>query len=322
MSKEKSVLSYYYRIMHATMKIATIAVACTLYTQHSLAIEPAALPEFNQKFYQPADSERIRSLKKHQHNAYQQRAGSLKTKVSASSTVISRFTSGTGFFIDYHHIITNEHVVQSCKHIRIRGAVQPSYAQLVSIDKDSDLALLRTSRSPIRPAALRGSKQIGIGDSVSVMGYPLEHGVTGSYILKNARITDVSSDSTSSNRIQFTDSVEKGNSGGPLLDASGTVIGVIVGKMNFYLANGSTINKSKPIKTSSVAINLTTLKRFLDKFHVLYYTDDVNTPFTTQYMEQKAQQYIVNIHCVKTPSEEAGADPRFPYHQVAFSNTQ
>lgn len=319
MNNESSIFFPSSHPMDKAVRILILMIVFVSYVGDTLAMEPARLPDFNQKFYEKASSERIRSFRNHQYKAYQQRMGMVKTKVSSYTGAISRFTSGTGFFIDYHHIITNEHVVQSCKHIRIRGAVQPSYAELVSIDKDSDLALLRTSRSPVRPASLRGTKKVDVGDQVAVIGYPLEHGVTGRSTFKDARITDVSSDEMSSTRIQFTDSVEKGNSGGPLLDSSGTVIGVIVGKMNYYLASGGNVNKSKPIKTSSVAINLSTLKHFLDKFHIAYYTDDLNTPFTSQYMAEKAQQYIVNIHCVKTPSEETGPDPVFPYRQVASS---
>jgi S1-C subfamily serine protease len=306
--------------MICSIKIVTLMVIPFTYINPAFAIGEANLPEFNQKFHSQADKHRIRLINKQTAHSSQQRMAILGTKTIPTSGVVSRFTSGTGFYVDYHHIITNEHVVQSCQHIRIRGAVQPSYAQLLAIDKNSDLALLRTSRSPIRPAPLRGTKEIDVGEKVSVIGYPLENGVTGKYILKDASITDIDNDDKATSRIQFTDSVEKGNSGGPLIDSSGTVIGVIVGKMNYYLNNGKSSQKSKPIKVSSVAINLITLKRFLDKFNILYYTDDVNTPYATPYMEEKAQQYVVNIHCVKSGTEEAGPDPKFPYRQVASTS--
>lgn len=309
--------------MAYALKIVIIGAVPFLYSFCALSVETPNLPEFKSKFYEKADLHRIRSVKDQQYKAYQQRMAMLGTKVSNDTGVVSRFTSGTGFFIDYHHIVTNEHVVQECQHIRIRGAVQPSYAQLIAVDKDSDLAILRTTRSPLRPASLRGNKSINIGEKVSVIGYPLENGVTGKYILKNAHITNVDNDDNSSNRIQFTDSVEKGNSGGPLIDGSGTVIGVIVGKMNYYLNNtGSTKHAAKPIKTSSVAISLATLKNFLNKFNILYYTDDVNTAYTSDYMEEKAQEYVVNIHCVKTPTRDAGADPKFPYRVVASTSSE
>ncbi len=211
---------------------------------------------------------------------------------------IIHISSGTGFFVSNDSIITNEHVVHECKSIRIRGAVEPAFATLVSVDKKNDLALLKTSRSPIMAAPLRGDLPIEVGEEVSVMGYPLEHGMKGSYLIRKAKITKDSDVLDGAERIQFTDSVEKGNSGGPLLDSNGTVIGVIVGKVSFYLA-GSDIKNTQPIKTSSVAITLDTLKYFLDKNRISYRIDNTLYKFEDSYMENKAKDYIVNIQCVK-----------------------
>lgn len=214
-------------------------------------------------------------------------------------------TSGTGFFVSNNAIVTNEHVVNGCKHIRIRGAVEPGYAELVSIDKKNDLALLTTSRSPRVYAPLRGDIPIEIGEEVNVMGYPLDRGIKGDYLIRKAVITNNNDVYEGIERIQFTDSVEKGNSGGPLLDTNGTVIGVIVGKMNYYLADSD--DDAKPIKTSSVAITLEHLKSFLDKNQIYYRTDSTIYKFADSYMENKAKDYIVNIQCVKD-DVEGGAE--------------
>jgi len=211
---------------------------------------------------------------------------------------VIHISSGTGFFVSNDSIITNEHVVQDCKSIRIRGAVEPGFATLAYVDKKNDLALLKTSRSPIMAAPLRGDMPIAVGEEVSVMGYPLEHGMKGSYLIRKAKITNSDDVFDGVDRIQFTDSVEKGNSGGPLLDTNGTVIGVIVGKMNFYLA-GADPKTTAPLKTSSVAITLDTLKHFLDKNHIFYRTDNTLYKFEDSYMENKAKDYIVNIQCAK-----------------------
>ncbi len=217
---------------------------------------------------------------------------------------VTRFTSGTGFFVDYQHIITNEHVVNSCNHIRIRGAVEPSYAKLVAIDHKNDLALLVTNNHPVRPALLRGEKNIKIGENVSVLGYPLKSGITGKYVVKYAQVTDTSMYSDVPGSIQFTDTVEKGNSGGPLMDSSGTVVGVVVGKMSFYPLDQKGHKINTPIKTSSIAIGLQKLKEFLDKFNVQYYTNDVAISYDKPYMEAQAKQYIVNVHCIKSETNE------------------
>lgn len=278
------------------------------------------LPEFSDRFTTKADYSRIHHIKQKQHKAFQQRLAMLTsdTKTAAMDDV-SRFVSGTGFFVDSNYIITNQHVVDTCDHIRIRGAVQPSYAKVYAIDRQNDLAILRTTRASEHVAPIRQQQIVKVGEAVTIMGYPLEHGITGDYVVKSAKVTDVSDTYGSGNRIQFTDSVEKGNSGGPLLDAFGRVTGVIVGKMSFYLASNNHSAQSKPIKTASVAINLPTLERFLDKHRIYTKKATATTQYSKTQMETQAKQYIVNIHCVKTPTLEAeGKTPKFPDNNITL----
>lgn len=232
---------------------------------------------------------------------YQKEITLSKSKSTVDQT--THLTSGTGFFVSNDTIVTNEHVVQRCGHIRIRGAVDPGYAELIALDKDNDLALLKTSRTPRVVAPLRGNSSIKVGEEVNVMGYPLDRSIKGKYLVKKAVITNNHDVYEGVERIQFTDTVEKGNSGGPLLDTNGTVIGVIVGKMSFYLA-GSDIENTKPIKTSSVAITLKNLKDFLNKNNIFYRTDNTVYKFADSSMENKAKDYIVNIQCVKDEDED------------------
>ncbi|PIR39656.1 MAG: hypothetical protein COV35_03895 [Alphaproteobacteria bacterium CG11_big_fil_rev_8_21_14_0_20_39_49] len=213
----------------------------------------------------------------------------------------THFTSGTGFFVNQHNIITNDHVVQNCKYIKVRGAIEPDYATIVLRDKANDLALLQTSSSSKRVAMLRGEGlPVKVGEAVTVMGYPLEHGIKGDYIIKKGKITDTEDVYQGIKRLQFTDSVEKGNSGGPLLDENGSVIGVVVGKMSFYLADSDmTGENAKPVKTSSMAISLDSLREFLDDNRIVHRSSGIRNAMADKWMERKAKEYIVNVHCIK-----------------------
>lgn len=236
--------------------------------------------------------------------------GSLKiSHIPASETQFStisiplqkeftHFSSGTGFFVNHHFIVTSEHVVKDCRHIRVRGDIDPGYAKIHAVDSESDLALLVTNRSPSRIAPLRNEALVREGDHVVVVGYPLEDGQGDDYVVAQASITETNDNYSGKDRLQFTDSVSKGNSGGPLLDESGNVVGVIVGRMSYYLAGANDAVK-KPVKTSSVAVNVERLKQFLDLHDIYYRTDAIRYDFKKDWVEQKAKEFVVNIHCVK-----------------------
>lgn len=211
-----------------------------------------------------------------------------------------KFISGTGFFIDQDHIVTNAHVVKSCKDINVKGAVSQAAVEVEVLDAQKDLAILKTKKTAPNVAEI-SHLPVTIGKDVVVMGYPMNAGVSGKYVIKTANITDVSEPFNGENRIHFTDSVEKGNSGGPLLDINGNVVGVIVGKMSFYLSEFENYDsKQPPIKISSVAISVETLKKFLTQHNFKYKTDSANTSSPSiQKLEKKAKDYIVNIHCIQ-----------------------
>ena len=141
---------------------------------------------------------------------------------------------------------------------------------------------------------------VTIGENVTVIGYPLEHGIKGNYLIKKGAVTDTEDVYDGIKRIQFTDTVEKGNSGGPLLDENGSVIGVVVGKMSFYLADSDMSgSNAKPVKTSSMAINLDSLRNFLGENRVVYRSSSIRHAIADKWMERKAKEYIVNVHCIK-----------------------
>lgn len=216
------------------------------------------------------------------------------------------FTSGTGFYISKNYIVTNHHVVDNCQGIQIRGEIVPNFAKIYAVDKNNDLAILETPVNPEFTAELNDNDEVNIGDNVTVIGYPLQYGIRGKQLVKNASITNNNDEYNGQKRIQFTDAIEEGNSGGPLLDDNGKVIGVVAGKMSFYLANSydQDSQNAKPIKTVSVAISLSTLKEFLQKYRIIYKNynladNDLANNASLKRKSDLAKKYIVNIHCMK-----------------------
>lgn len=213
-----------------------------------------------------------------------------------------KVSSGTGFFIDYNYIITNAHVVNKCINIAVRGAVSPTNGSLIATDQQNDLALIYVKEQPEQLPYLRVNSDVKSGDLVFIIGYPLEHSHTGDYVLKQAQIVDFVEPFDQSKKIEFTAELANGNSGGPLIDSGGNVIGVIQAKKTSYLhfedENGFIYKDNENVKISGVAIGLSQLKSFLNGNHVSYRENTTYDIFTIYKPQDIAQNYIVNIHCI------------------------
>ncbi|MCC7260566.1 MAG: trypsin-like peptidase domain-containing protein [Alphaproteobacteria bacterium] len=227
-----------------------------------------------------------------------------KEKPQAAPAGYHVVSSGTGFFVSNRgYVITNNHVIEGCSTAMIRGAVNPVDAQVVAVDKENDLALLKTTVQPQRTATMRISdKSVRVGDPVMVMGYPQEHGISGVYKVMEASVVGMQGPLNEPTWIQFTSSAQQGNSGGPLLDTSGNVIGVIVGKTKLFR---KVDGKQEAVKESDVAISLPVLKKFLDKNNIFYRSNYSESYLATSRLENQAKDYIVNIHCNKGAEQAA-----------------
>jgi serine protease Do len=148
-----------------------------------------------------------------------------------------RTSIGTGFIINKDgYILTNEHVVRGVTDLRIRlfdGRELP--ACVAGADAATDIALLKvSSKRPLPVLPLGDSSAVRVGEPVIAIGNPygFNHSVTAGIVSAKERVVDRStlreagSDDLYSFFIQTDASINLGNSGGPLIDASGAVIGI------------------------------------------------------------------------------------------------
>lgn len=139
--------------------------------------------------------------------------------------------SGTGFIITNDgYIITNNHVVEGTREVNIvlsDGTQQT--ATIVGTDQYSDIAVLKTDGNIPAVVALGNSDQMDPGESVIAIGSPLgdfKNTVTVGVVSATGRSIDTGNGYTIENLIQTDAAINHGNSGGPLLNLAGEVIGV------------------------------------------------------------------------------------------------
>jgi putative serine protease PepD len=139
---------------------------------------------------------------------------------------------GTGLIVTSDgEIVTNAHVVGNAKtvHVRLNGESEPRDAAVVAADSLRDLALLRVDAKGLSPATFAAPDDIRLGDEVLAIGYALDLDgdptVTLGIVSALHRTLNTESGSLKG-LIQTDAAVSSGNSGGPLVDALGRVVGI------------------------------------------------------------------------------------------------
>ncbi|MBI1359165.1 MAG: Do family serine endopeptidase [Alphaproteobacteria bacterium] len=138
-----------------------------------------------------------------------------------------QMASGSGFFIEGGYIVTNNHVVDKAKKVTVRmDNGKEVDATVVGVDPKTDLAVIKVDPK-VAPISLKwgDSDKSRVGDSVFAVGSPFGLGNTVTAGIISARSRDIHS-GPYDDYFQVDAPINMGNSGGPLLDANGQVIGV------------------------------------------------------------------------------------------------
>lgn len=147
--------------------------------------------------------------------------------------------SGTGFAVSTSgYVLTNYHVVEKGNFIKVKGIngdfSQSFSASLEEIDADNDLALLKIINMPPNTIAkipyIVNQKISEVGNDIFVLGYPLRSSMGDEIKLTSGIISSNSGYGGSTNSYQISAAVQPGNSGAPLFDSNGNIIGIINSK--------------------------------------------------------------------------------------------
>jgi len=202
--------------------------------------------------------------------------------------------TGSGFFFSSDgYLLTNLHVVTGCQTagVNIRGLAVS--AQVLSSDAKNDLALLKTERSPAF-LQFRDDQRLKLGESIVAVGYPLAGVIASSMNLTTGTISALAGIGDDTRMIQFTAPVQPGNSGGPLLDQSGHVVGVVTGKLSPLWTAAHVGDLPQNV---NFAIKASVVRDFLDSKGVDYSTAPSTATIATPIIAERIKNAIVSIEC-------------------------
>jgi uncharacterized protein len=200
-------------------------------------------------------------------------------------------STGTGFAIAGNRVVTNAHVVEGCERLTLAGN---RTANLIATDRHSDLALIEVSG--VSAVATLRAGRIRQGDAISVVGYPLAGLLASGAQVTTGNVSALAGLQNDLRFIQISAPVQPGNSGGPLLDAAGNVVGVVVSKLNAQKIAEVTGDIPQNV---NFAISPLTLQKFLDSNGVEYQSAPFTRTLSTADVTVIAKRYTFLVECWK-----------------------
>lgn len=206
-------------------------------------------------------------------------------------------SSGSGFVVNRQgHVLTNYHVVDGCQAVRskIKGEIRA--ITIVETDASNDLAVLKLSGPVTNAVRFREGRNIRSGDSVIVLGFPLHGLLATEATLTTGTISALAGLGNDVRFLQMTAPIQPGSSGGPVLDQSGHLVGVVVSKFDALRLAKATGDIPQNI---NFAINGSVVKAFLDANGVEYETEVSTKKMEPAEIGAIAKRSTLAIECLR-----------------------
>ncbi len=161
-------------------------------------------------------------------------------------------SSGTGFYVsNAGHIISNHHVVEGCNTVKLTFKGKEVSADVLAVDKMNDLAILKADITPSKVYSV-ATEDASLLEDIIIAGYPLGKKVSAAIKTSKGSITALAGYGDNYSEFQTDAALNQGNSGGPIMNQKGNVVGVAV----------ANYGKQAGVESFNFGIKSSTLKTF------------------------------------------------------------
>ena len=213
----------------------------------------------------------------------------ISPSVAVPPTASSKNTSGSAFRIANGQFLTNHHVINGCNGLTVGGKLG---GRILASDQTRDLALVSIDNDSGPIASMRTTR-VQLNEPVTAAGFPLD-GIFSGISVTNGTISRLSGLGGDTGTIQISAPIQPGNSGGPLLDVAGNVIGVVRSQLDDLKM--VVLSGSIP-QNVNFAINGSSLRAFLDAKNVNYKEVGNERELTGVQIAARASAFTVLIEC-------------------------
>jgi S1-C subfamily serine protease len=202
---------------------------------------------------------------------------------------------GTAFLVSTDgKALTNAHVVEGCELIQLSLNGQQRAAQLLARDDGNDLALLETD---VRSQSVSNWRlSVRQGEDIAVYGFPLIGVLASGGNITIGNVTALAGLRNDSRYLQISAPVQPGNSGGPLLDKYGNVVGIVVAKLN--AVGVASVTGDIP-QNVNFAIKASVVAAFLDAQRVDHAENKSSGMLSTPDIAERAKAFTAQVVCVR-----------------------
>ena len=151
-----------------------------------------------------------------------------KKKSEPGNNKVVPASMGSGFFVTRAgHLVTNYHVIEGCDAVKINTLGKEIRADVVAIDKTNDLAILKTKMNPSKVFPV-SKEDVSLMQDVIVAGFPLGKKVSATIKIHKGSVTALAGFGDNYSNFQTDATINQGNSGGPIMNQKGNIVGVAV----------------------------------------------------------------------------------------------